>query len=63
MSDEAPIGFLLGVFLSFVLFVPIMLFTEARLRDRFEREAVNRNAATWTVDENGNRVFKWKGQE
>lgn len=63
MRGDGAIGFIVGVFMSCFMFLPIMLFNEARVRGRFEREAVKHGAATWSVDENGNRVFKWKGQE
>lgn len=32
-------------------------------RRNWEADAVKHGAATWTVDENGNRVFRWKKQE
>lgn len=32
-------------------------------RERWEADAVKHGAATWSVDENGNRFFRWKEQE
>ena len=32
-------------------------------RDTFEREAVQHGAATWTVDADGSRVFRWNESE
>lgn len=63
MAEDGPNGFVIGFSLATALFVFLVVGCDMRGRDYFEREAVKHGAATWTVDENGNRVFKWKGQE
>jgi len=62
MAGDGPIGFVIGFSLATALFFTLMLCGDMRGRNHFEAEAVKHNAATWTVDENGNRVFKWKGE-
>lgn len=62
MAGDGPVGFVIGFSLATAVFFMLVLCGDMRGRDYFEREAVKHGAATWTVDENGARVFKWKGE-
>lgn len=53
-------GFFGFAFLMFLLWLDGQLPGDIRLKS--EAEAVRHGAATWTVDESGNRVFQWKGE-
>ena len=48
-----------------IMFVFFCAFMAGVAQKQFsmEREAVKHGAATWSVDENGNRVFKWRDIE
>ena len=66
MSDTASnifTGFMAGFILASVVgFISNGCDVNQR-RTQWEADAVKHGAATWTVDENGNRVFEWKEQE
>ena len=51
----------ISMIMTFLLAATICKVSEDRI-DNFQSEAVQRGAAEWTVDENGNRVFRWKDQ-
>lgn len=56
-------GALLGVFFASVSWIAFDDFVANKsLRHSWEAEAVKHGAATWSVDENGDRVFRWKEQ-
>lgn len=57
-------GFARGVRSAVLIILSCVTFwwIASSYREQWEKEAVRHNAATWTVDENGNRVFKWKGE-
>lgn len=46
-----------------IVYLLVLLITQpnaAQERLKWEADAVKHGAATWSVDENGNRVFRWK---
>lgn len=60
MNDSFQNGVLVGTLMTWCFVIAIAVCGGFVRREIIEREAVQNGAATWTVDDEGKRVFKWR---
>jgi hypothetical protein len=64
MPDEAFVGGVcLGLLVAFFFFAMLSFMADLGMRESFQEEAVQHNAAEWFVTDDGARGFRWKGSE